>query len=1619
MNNIFTRTFLLFCLFLTSEPLFSDNTSFSSPFYENLGEALAKQLLLTDTSDAAQLGITITGPDVVNDPVTINNSTTISITVANAGPHDASGFSVVVDIPSGLSVILSDPEDGSFVNNENIGTWSIPELEVDTEVSLELTLDVKPSGDYELTAHITDVVENNNDHNNTATITLQPLADLGIEMTVNEVAPNVGDEVTFTITASNDGPSDATDVMVTAELPAGYTYVSHSGDGNYTEGNGVWDVGALNATSSKVVQITAKVNPSGTYNFTGTISGGQKDPVDANDAANTITAPTPITDLGITMAVNNPNPNVDSNVVFTITAANDGPSNATGVTVTAALPNGYTYVSHTGGESYIPGTGAWTVGNLTSDSNTEMTLTATVNPPGNYVFNGTITGNQDDLSTGNNSAQVAVTPQLSDLQITLSSSTSNPQIGEVVTFTITLQNAGPNNATGIAVNASVPTGYSNITAISSAGVLTGSTINWTNKNLNNGATLLLTFKATINAPQQAPNEYRVTALISAIDQYDPVASNNNTSVTPNISNTPPVANDDFATTDEDTPLNVSAANGVLNNDTDIDGDPLTVTQFTVNGTTRPAGTEFTFTQGKIIIRPNGSFTYTPALNFNGAVPDITYTVSDGTATDTGILKITVNPVNDPPVANDDYVFTAEGTPVNYNVLANDNDNADGSAGGLDINTLKITQHPSHGTLTILPNKHINYSPHTGFYGTDEAEYEICDLGHPGSLCSRAKIFFSVTRRSPIANDDTDETDEDEAVQIDILANDEDTDIDPSTVVIIAQPQNGTATYLGNGIVEYMPNQDYNGTDFFTYTVTDLTNLTSNVARVDITIHPVDDAPVATGGLYTTRENQSVVIPISERVSDADNNIDWNAITIVTQPTNGQVTNGPGTGELTYTPANNFSGTDAFQFTITDLTNLTSNVATISIQVSDQAPTAVDDVATTNEDQAVVIPVLNNDTDPQNNIDVSSVTISIAPLNGSATPNPNGTVIYTPNPNYFGEDSFFYTVCDETDYCDEAKVTITIHPVNDAPVAVDDEVTLFEDTSVLIRVLNNDYDVDNSNDELTLTIVTPPLHGTAQLVLEPIGIQYTPDENYFGTDQFVYRITDPEGLWDEATVNLTIIWVNDAPRPANDQYGPISMAGLNLDVLANDMDPDDNLDPSSLSIYKAPTHGTATPNPDGTVFYLPNEDFFGNDSFIYQICDTEGACAQAEVSLWVIAGNGPPIANDDVYTLMEDEPFLFNPLGNDTDPNNNIDPSTLSIVQAPVNGTLEFVGNDGSLRYTPAPDYYGTDTFIYEICDTGDPVYCDQATVNFTIEPVNDAPRPLPDFIATYDMTIVTINVLTNDIEPEGEAMTASLITDSPSEFGVFQLTEDGAFTYEAYPGSYCNTDRVYYRVCDPHNACAESYIDIEISPLDTDGDGIPDYLEKDLHLYDGDPLDHHNMTDWPDTDGDGIPDYLSTDSDGDGIPDSVESGIIDPCVDMPRDTDGDGIPDYRDLDSDGDGVPDAEEGTGDCDNDGIPNYIDPFDDCSDRLNVPSTFSPNGDGVNDYWVIQGVTDFPDSELSIFNRWGNLVYQKAPYDNSWDGRASSSVFGSDELPEGTYFYILKLDGEIYKGSIYIKK
>ena len=180
------------------------------------------------------------------------------------------------------------------------------------------------------------------------------------------------------------------------------------------------------------------------------------------------------------------------------------------------------------------------------------------------------------------------------------------------------------------------------------------------------------------------------------------------------------------------------------------------------------------------------------------------------------------------------------------------------------------------------------------------------------------------------------------------------------------------------------------------------------------------------------------------------------------------------------------------------------------------PDAVDDSATTDEDAPVVIDVLSNDTDVDG--DTLSVVSVSDPAHGSATINEDGTVTYTPDPDFNGVDTFTYTITDGNGGSDTATVTVTVRPVNDGPDAVDDSATTDEDTSVTIPVLANDTDPDG--DTLSVVSVSDPAHGS--VTVNPDGtVTYTPDPDFNGVDTFTYTITDGNGGSDTATVTVTV------------------------------------------------------------------------------------------------------------------------------------------------------------------------------------------------------------------------------------------------------------------------------------------------------------------------------------------------------------------------------------------------------------------------------------------------------------------------------------------------------------------
>gem|GEM_PF-1206202 len=797
-------------------------------------------------------------------------------------------------------------------------------------------------------------------------------------------------------------------------------------------------------------------------------------------------------------------------------------------------------------------------------------------------------------------------------------------------------------------------------------------------------------------------------------------------VSPPTSNNSPVANDDAYPTDEDTTLSV-AAPGVLANDTDADSDPLT------------GVLDIAPVNGSLLLNSDGSFSYTPDADFNGS-DSFTYRANDGTSdSNVATVTITVNAVNDTPVANDDTYTTGEDTALTVaapGVLGNDGDvDGDTLTGALDTA-------PGNGTLTLNTDGSFTYTPDANFTGTDSFSYHAND-GTADSSLATVTITVDAVNDAPVANDDAYSTDEDTALNVaapGILDNDSDVEGDALVAVLDTPPGNGSLVLDGDGSFTYTPNADFSGEDGFSYHASDGT-AGSNVATVLITVNPINDAPVANDDAYNTSEGTTLTVAApGVLANDTDAENDPLAVVLDTSPANGALTLNAD-GSFSYTPAPAFIGSDSFTYHATDgVTG--SNVAAVTITVNEvnEAPVANDDAYLTDEDTTLTVAapgVLGNDSDGDG--DPLTAVLDTPPGSGSLTLNGNGSFSYTPAPDFNGSDSFSYYASDGIDDSTVATVSITVNPVNDAPAAVDDAYATSEDATLNVAapgVLGNDSDTDG--DPLTAVLDTPPANGN--LALSGDGaFTYTPAPDFNGSDSFTYHANDGTADSSGATVSITVNPANDVPVAVDDAFSTDEDTTLDVTapgVLGNDSDADG--DGLTAVIETLPINGSLILNEDGSFSYTSNADFNGTDSFTYRANDGNADSNIATVMLTVNAVNDAPQAVDDSYTTDVDTTLSVTApgvLANDTDAEN--DPLVAVLDAGPANGTL-ILNVDGSFTYTPTLGFAGSDTFAYHASDgTAD---SNVVTVSIT---VNAASLSLisinPDSAVAGATVFVTVN----------------------------------------------------------------------------------------------------------------------------------------------------------------------------------------------------------------------------------------------------------------------------------------
>ena len=741
--------------------------------------------------------------------------------------------------------------------------------------------------------------------------------------------------------------------------------------------------------------------------------------------------------------------------------------------------------------------------------------------------------------------------------------------------------------------------------------------------------------------------------------------------------------------------------------------------------------------------------------------------------------------------NNSGLFQQSGGNRSLSLAANYTQTSSGSL-AVDVAGLSDFDRFALGSGTATLDGHLEVRLVGGFVPQIGDRFDILTAaGRAGEFSSVAgsgfEVIYTATgvslstvdpNRAPTAADDSAATQESNPVTIDVLANDSDPDGDTIDVHSFdpASAQGGSIT-LGSVTLDgttllYTPAAGFAGTDTFTYDVADPDGEVSGRATVTVV---VNGSPRALNDAAEIDEDTSVVVDVL--ANDSDGNGDPLTVVDVTTPL-------AGTAELQadqtvlFAARPDFFGTDSFSYTVSDGGGgLATARVTINVLPVEDPPRAVDDSAATSEELGVLVAVLANDSDPENAV------ITVAGVadgaHGTAAIQADQSVLYVPETDFFGTDTFTYTVNDGA-LTATGTVTVTVSNVPDVPTAVDDSVTTEHDTPVEIAVTANDASPDG--DELVVSSVTPGLGGVPVILADGV-VRFDPDPGFAGDGFFYYRAQNTSGLEDEGHVTVTVL-PDLTPDALDDTVLMLEDDVVTIPVLANDSAQDLAVATVTLG---APAHGTAAIQVDQTVVYTPNPDFFGTDSFTYTLSDVHGSDT-ATVSVTVEALPDFPVAVDDHAETALETLVEVPVLANDHDPDGG--QLFLAGFTPPGAGTVEQRAG-GVLAYMPPPFFSGEDSFYYTVeNDTGE-----QATARVTVVVGggNQPPLAQDDNAVTETYFSVEVNVLFNDTDPDGDALTVTSVSDPPS--GTADDFGSGIVLYTPDPG-FSGTDTFTYTVSD-------------------------------------------------------------------------------------------------------------------------------------------------------------------------------------------------------------------------------
>lgn len=510
-------------------------------------------------------------------------------------------------------------------------------------------------------------------------------------------------------------------------------------------------------------------------------------------------------------------------------------------------------------------------------------------------------------------------------------------------------------------------------------------------------------------------------------------------------------------------------------------------------------------------------------------------------------------------------------------------------------------------------------------GTTRVVFVATDAAGNEAISDVREIAVT-TSLPPNSNDDTATTTEDVDVTVDILANDVVTGLplDPASVRV--QSVTGPASVqvdLSNGALVVTPAPNAFGTVTITYDVANTDGLRGAAANVTITISARnDDAPEAQNDSASVAENNSVAIDVLANDQDPDEGgLDGATVELETMPANGVATVDGATRRVMYTPAPDFDGVDSFRYRVRDLSGRLSLDALVSISIAgvNQPPVAVSREITLVEDGSVDIAVTATDAEGQ--LDASSVAIVTAPASGVLTPVVAGTWRYQPNANYNGTDAFTFSYADTDGLVSTpGVVSITVTPINDVPVSLADTASTSERVPVLIDVLANDSDVEGALDVGSVEIVAAPANGSVNV--EAGGqLLYTSADQFNGVITLSYRVADSDGVFSlPATVSVNVAFVDDVPVALDDSAVVLAGGIVDIDVVANDSDPENALDATSVTLIDLPAAPVSVDAVSGAIRFDASASPVGRQTLTYRVSDAGGTAANlatVTVDVWPV------------------------------------------------------------------------------------------------------------------------------------------------------------------------------------------------------------------------------------------------------------------------------------------------------------------------------------------------------------------------------------------------------------------